>query len=476
MTTSAEIKQSPETLRIDDLFAKQQEYFQKNSNPSIEIRKQHLTTLRNLILKYQEQLIQAVSEDFGHRSYFDTLISDITGTIHILDYCVKNLKKWMKPSKRNPGIMLFPSKVSVHYQPVGTVGIIVPWNFPIGLSLIPLITALSAGNTAMLKMSEFTPKTNAVLKKMLGVGFPETLVAIFEGEIEEATHFSKKPFNHIIFTGSTAVGKHIMRAAAENLTPVTLELGGKSPTIIGPDFKIQDAVERIAFSKALNSGQVCIAPDYVLMPREKVSEFIVAYTEYFNKMYNDGIESKDYTSIVNDRQYSRLKSVLNDAKDKGALIHTVTAPSFNDAEHRMTPHLITHVDETMLVMQEEIFGPILPIVPYDSVAEAHAYVLDHDRPLALYLLSNDKMLQDLFTHNTLSGGMGINDIIMQVAVNDAPFGGNGPSGLGHYHGPEGFKTLSHAKTVLNRGKLNYTKLLHPPYNTWLKKTLLKVFR
>ncbi|GEM78877.1 coniferyl aldehyde dehydrogenase [Vibrio superstes] len=473
MNAILDLQTETELTRLDTLFATQQAHFRANPNSSCEERLKDLEILRSLIVNYKDRLVEAVAEDYGHRSTFDTLISDISGTLHSLEYTRKNLKKWMKPSKRSAGLMLAPSKAYVHYQPIGVVGIIVPWNFPIGLSLSPLLTALATGNTAMLKMSEFTPKTNAVLKTMLAEGFAESKVALIEGEVEVATRFSQLPFNHIIFTGSTAVGKHIMRAASANLTPVTLELGGKSPTIIGPDFDVQQAVERIAFAKSINSGQACVAPDYVLMPAEKVTEFIDAYKAYFNSMFKDGINSKDYTSIVNQRQYQRLKSVLKDASDKGAIIDPVRPVAFDDNRHRMIPHLVTGVTDQMTVMQEELFGPILPIIGYQSVDEAHQYVLDHDRPLALYIISNDKALQERFVTNTLSGGVCINDLLMQVAVDDAPFGGNGPSGIGHYHGPEGFKTLSHAKTVLNRGSINFTKLLHPPYDTWFKKTIIR---
>ena len=370
--------------------------------------------------------------------------------------------------------MLTPAKITVHYQPVGVVGIIVPWNFPVMLSLGPLIAAFAAGNTAMLKMSEFTPATNRVLKAMLAEGFNEDQVAIIEGEADVSAKFSQLPFDHILFTGSTAVGKHVMRAAANNLTPVTLELGGKSPTIIAPDFDVADAVERILFAKSLNAGQICVAPDYILLPREKSDEFITAYKRYFKKLYKAGIESKDLTSVIDMRQYNRLKGVIEDAQAKGAVIHTVTEQAQDDVNHRMTPHLLTEVNDEMLAMQEELFGPVLPIVPYDSIEEAISYITERERPLALYLMSHNKETQDKFLSDTHSGGVCINDSLVHVAAEDAPFGGIGPSGMGHYHGIEGFKTFSHAKTVLSRGKINFTKLMHPPYNNPIKKLMFKV--
>ncbi len=460
--------------RLESIFAVQKSNFAQNTSPTIEQRKADLTKLKALILEYKDQIIDAASEDFGHRAYIDTLIADIGPSLQFINYSLKNLKSWMKPSKRHAGLMLTPAKVEVHYQPKGVIGIIVPWNFPIGLALVPLITAISAGNTAMLKMSEFTPAVNRVLREMLAKGFEEKQVSIIEGEVEIASRFSELPFDHIVFTGSTMVGKHVMKAASANLTPVTLELGGKSPTIIDPSFDIADAVERILYSKSLNAGQICVAPDYVLLPRNKVNEFIQAYKAYFKKLYPEGLASKDYSSVVNQRQYDRLKSVVEDAKAKGANVHTLEATSYDDAQHRMTPHIITEVTDDMLVLQDELFGPVLPLVPYDDINDAIEYINAHPRPLALYLMSHNSTIQNNFIHRTHSGGVCINDSLVHVAAEDAPFGGVGPSGMGHYHGEEGFKSLSHAKTVLSRGKYNFTKLMHPPYNGFIKRMVLKV--
>ncbi|UWZ96850.1 coniferyl aldehyde dehydrogenase [Vibrio splendidus] len=462
------------TNDMDQIFNRQQDHYRNNVNPTLEQRRKNLSTLKALLIRYQGQLINAVSEDYGHRAKHDSLIADITPSLHQINYSDKNLKKWLKPSRRKAGLMLTPAKITVHYQPVGVIGIIVPWNFPVMLSLGPLITALAAGNTAMLKMSEFTPATNRVLKAMLAEGFNDDQVAIIEGEADVSAKFSQLPFDHILFTGSTSVGKHVMRAAADNLTPVTLELGGKSPTIIAPDFDVADAVERILFAKSLNAGQICVAPDYILLPREKVDAFITAYKRYFKKLYKDGIESKDLTSVIDMRQYNRLKGVIADAQSKGAVIHTVTEQAQDDVNHRMTPHLLTEVNDDMVAMQEELFGPVLPIVPYDSIEEAISYITTRERPLALYLMSHDKKTQDRFLSDTHSGGVCINDSLVHVAAEDAPFGGIGPSGMGHYHGIEGFKTFSHAKTVLTRGKINFTKLMHPPYNNPIKKMMFKV--
>jgi coniferyl-aldehyde dehydrogenase len=472
MTISNEV--SDVLSNMESIFSAQKDKFSQNKNPSYESRINNLDTLYTLIRDNKLELVEAISSDYGYRSHFDTLISDITSTLHVIEYIKKNLKKWMKPSKRKPGLLLQPSKVRVHYQPIGVIGIVVPWNFPIGLAITPLATALAAGNTAMLKMSEFTPSTNIVLKRLLQQGFAEDQVAIVQGEVEVSTHFSRLAFNHLMFTGSTAVGKLIMSAAANNLTPVTLELGGKSPTIIAPDFDIQDAAERIAFPKSINSGQACVSPDYVLVPRNKVDEFVQCYIRYFNQMHPDGLDSEFYTSIVNTRQFERLVGLMDDAVAKGASIHKVREHSLDTDKHRLLPHLVTHLSEDMRVLKEEIFGPIVPIVPYDSIEDAIGYVNYRDRPLALYLMTHDFNIQNTIIRDTISGGVAINDALLQVAADDAPFGGNGPSGMGQYHGIEGFHTLSHAKTVLTRGRINFTKLIHPPYNTPLKQFLLKV--
>jgi len=455
-------------------FSAQKAHFRSNSNPDLKTRQDDLARLKELLVRYQDQIIDALSEDYGQRAKYDSLIADITPSLHLIDYNRKHLKKWMKPSRRGAGLMLQPAKVSVHYQPLGVVGIIVPWNFPITLSIGPLATALAAGNVAMMKMSEFTPATNKVLKKMLSEGFSEDQIAIIEGEADIAAQFSALPFDHIMFTGSTAVGKHVMKAASANLTPVTLELGGKSPTVIAPDMEIMDAVQRILFSKSLNAGQICVAPDYILLPKAKVNEFVDAYKSYFKKLYPAGLESKELTSVINQRQYTRLKGVVEDAEQKGATIHTVSEQAQDDVNHRMTPHLLTNVNDDMFALQEELFGPVLPIVPYDSLDEAIEYINDRPRPLALYIMSHDSEVQEKLLSKTHSGGVCINDSLVHVAVDDAPFGGVGPSGMGHYHGIEGFKTFSHAKTVLSRGKINYTKLLHPPYNNLFKKLIFKV--
>ncbi|MGL5179088.1 MAG: aldehyde dehydrogenase family protein, partial [Aeromonas veronii] len=333
----------------------------------------------------------------------------------------------------------------------------------------------AAGNRAMLKLSEFTPHTNAVLRTMLTSVFDENEIAIIEGDAQMAAAFSSLPFDHLLFTGSTMVGKLVMAAAAPQLTPLTLELGGKSPCLIAPDMPVATAVERMIFGKSLNAGQICVAPDYVLLPRSEVDNFIAAYRRHFSKLYPQGLNSADYGAIINDRQYQRLVSWLDEAEQAGAQLHPCGNPARDDQRRLLVPHLLTGVPGQCQVMQQEIFGPLLPLSPYDTLEEALAYVAERPRPLALYLMSFDPELQARVTRETHSGGMAINESLFQVAADDVPFGGIGASGMGHYHGHEGFLTFSKAKTVLTRGKFTTGSLIHPPYHSWIQKLMMAFF-
>ena len=465
-----------EISAMQALFADQKQAYLEQPEWDLAERKHRLLALKGAFLAHKDQLVSAISQDFGHRSEYDSLYTDILPTVAKFNYTLARLAKWMKPCRRSPGLLLTPAKVTVHYQPVGVVGIMVPWNFPINLSVVPLITSIAAGNRAMLKMSEFTPATNKVLKQIIGTVFTEQDVAIIEGETALSTAFSKLAFDHLLFTGSTPVGKHVMHAAADNLTPVTLELGGKSPVVVAPDIDIKFAVNRIMLGKSVNAGQICVAPDYILCPRDKIDVFVSAYRQEFNRRYPDAMHNDDYTSIINDRQYSRLTSWLADAQAKGARIETMTeGANLDDLKHRMLPHLILDANDDMRVLQDEIFGPLLPIIAYDTVADAICYIKNRPHPLALYIMSLDKNTQKLIQTSTISGGVAINDTIMHVAAEDAPFGGVGPAGMGHYHGIEGFRTFSKAKTVLQQGKFHSTQPIHAPYGNALQKLILKFF-
>ncbi|MCL1146359.1 coniferyl aldehyde dehydrogenase [Shewanella sp. 10N.261.52.F9] len=461
---------------LSQVLVKLRSSYMAQPTPAYDARIEHLKSLKAAILVYQEELVQALNRDYGSRSVDDSMISDIMPCINNINYSLKHLKKWMKPSSRHAGLLLAPAKIKVHYQPLGVIGIIVPWNFPIMLSVGPLITALAAGNRAMIKLSEFTPETNQVIKAMLSSIFDDSHVVCIEGEADVAAEFSSLPFDHLLFTGSTTVGRHVMRAAADNLTPVTLELGGKSPVIIANDIDMDIAVERMIYGKCLNAGQICVAPDYVLVPRTKVDSFIQAYKTKFSRMYGKVSDNQDYGSVINQRQFDRIMHVLDDAKAKGATITSANDEAINSDKRKVPTQLIENSSDDMLLLQEEIFGPLLPVIPYDTLDEAVAYVNQRPRPLALYLMSFDSQVQKHVLAHTHSGGVCINETVFHVAADDAPFGGIGPSGMGHYHGKEGFLTLSHAKTVLSRGKfLNTGKLVHPPYGGFIQRMLMKFF-
>ncbi|MAY15487.1 MAG: coniferyl-aldehyde dehydrogenase [Oceanospirillaceae bacterium] len=465
-----------ELERMHSLFKQQQQAFRNNPMPSADERIADLKRLKAAILKYQDELAAAVNQDFSCRSTDETMIAEIMTSVEGINYACNRLRGWMKPSRRHVSMLFAPSHNHVMYQPLGVIGIMVPWNYPIQLALLPLMTALAAGNRAMIKMSEFTPVTNKVLKKLLAEVFNENQVALIEGEVEVSSAFAEIPWDHLVFTGSTAVGRIVMSAAAKNLTPVTLELGGKSPAIIAPGASMKDAVERICFGKSLNAGQTCIAPDYVLLPAGKEQEFIDTYQATFARMYPTIRDNNDYTAVVNERQHQRLQAWVADAKEKGAKI-TVVNPANEDfsGTRKMPLHLIENGTAEMKVLQEELFGPVMPVVPYRSLDDAIDYVNDRDRPLALYFFSYDKTQQKKVLERTHAGGVTINDTLMHIAQDDMPFGGVGPSGMGHYHGKEGFIALSKAKAVHRKGRFNSGQFIYPPYGGAIQGLIRKLF-
>ena len=468
-------KMNTELRELSSILTGQKQAYRSAPNPSAKERIAQLSALKSALLSFQDDLVNALNEDYGQRPAQDSLIADIMPCIVNINYTIKRLNKWMKPQRRHAGLLLAPAKVEVHYQPLGVVGIMVPWNFPVMLSIGPLITALAAGNRAMIKLSEFTPSTNQVIKKMLSSIFEQNTVTCIEGEANIAAEFSALPFDHLIFTGSTTVGRHVMRAAADNLTPVTLELGGKSPVIIAPDMPIDTAVERLIFGKCLNAGQICVAPDYILCPKDKVEAFISSYQKQFQTMYGNKHQSTDYAHVINENQHNRLLSWLDDAVSKGAKVVSANGQDIDRNSRELATQLVTETSDDMLIMQQEIFGPILPIISYEDISETIDYINERARPLALYIMSFDTETQQHLLSQTHSGGVCINETIFHVAADDAPFGGIGDSGMGQYHGKEGFLTFSKAKTVLSRGKLNIGKLVHPPYGGLIQRLMLKFF-
>jgi len=457
---------------LNSLLDKQRQAYAAHPFAPLAQRQQWLKSLRQLLSAEREVLIDAISQDFSHRSPDETLFAELMPCLHNIDYTLKHLKRWMKPSARSVGMMFVPASAKVVYQPLGVVGIIVPWNYPLYLAIGPLVGALAAGNRVMLKLSEFTPATGRLLKDLLGRIFPEDMVTVVLGEADVAVAFSSLGFDHLLFTGSTHVGKQVMRAAAENLTPVTLELGGKSPAIVSADVPLKDAAQRIAWGKTLNAGQTCIAPDYVLVPQDRVEGFIDAYRQAVHSFYPTLIDNPDYTAIINERQVARLERLQTDATLKGARL----VPLYEQGQGRRMPHaLVLEVSDDMQVMQDEIFGPLLPVVTYTHLDQALAYINARPRPLALYYFGYNKTEQQRVIQHTHSGGVSINETLLHVAIDDLPFGGVGHSGMGHYHGHEGFLTFSKAKGVLVKQRWNSSLMIYPPYGRQLVRLIQKLF-
>lgn len=452
----------------------QRKAFLRSPMPDANSRIANLDRLHNALLDYKARLTEAVSEDFSNRSTSETLMLEILPLLEGISYNRKRIKKWMKPQKRHTPMTLLPARVEVRYQPLGVMGIVVPWNFPIFLGLSPLIGALSAGNRAMIKTSEFAPKTSSVIKQMLSSIFSEDEVAVVEGEVEVSSAFTKLPFDHLVFTGATNVGKIVMKAAADNLTPVTLELGGKSPAIIHPDFPIEEAASRLAFGKALNAGQVCVAPDYIFCPAGQEHAFASAFEESFSKRYPTLLENPDYTAIISESQLARLHRVLQDAKEKGATLITVNPANESFEKSRKLPMTIMlNVTDDMLVMQEEIFGPILPVIGYRDIREAMDYIAEKPRPLALYYFDWNQKRANHLLDTSHAGGVCVNDAMTHVMADDIPFGGIGASGMGHYHGHEGFLNFSKAKGIVRKGRVNTIDFIAPPWNNTMFSFLTK---
>ncbi|SDW02212.1 coniferyl aldehyde dehydrogenase [Marinobacter mobilis] len=463
--------------RIGQIFTAQRAAFRKNPMPSLTERQENLKRLKRTLLNNQDRLLDAIYQDFSCRSRDETLIAEIMPSVQGINYAMKHLAGWMKPSNRHVSVLFQPASNQVHYQPKGVVGIIVPWNYPLFLAVGPLVAALAAGNRAMIKMSEFTPHTSALFRELMADTFPEDLVSVVLGEADVAANFTSRPFDHLLFTGSTSVGRLVMKAASENLTPVTLELGGKSPAIISSDVPMIDAAQRLAFGKAFNVGQTCVAPDYVLCPADRLQSFVDEFRSQLSSMYPKLRDNDDYTAIINERQYQRLQGYLEDAKEKGARLIEVNPAGENlkDGTRKMPVTLVLDTTPDMKVMQDEIFGPILPVLTYDSLDEAIHYINERPRPLALYYFGYDKGLQKKVVEQTHSGGMCINDALMHVAQDDLPFGGVGDSGMGHYHGKEGFLTFSHHRSIFAKQRFNSGKAVYAPHGTAVHKLVYRLF-
>jgi acyl-CoA reductase-like NAD-dependent aldehyde dehydrogenase len=459
--------------RMRARFDAQRAAFRDESYPTLAVRLDRLSRLESVLLDRRDEIADAICADFGNRSRHETLIAEVFVTVSGIRYLRKHLKSFMKARGRHVALTFLPGRARVEPQPLGVVGVISPWNYPVQLALAPLATALAAGNRVMLKPSELTPRTSELLARLLSDTFADDLVATVSGGPEIGAAFSALPFDHLLYTGSTHVGRIVMQAAARNLTPVTLELGGKSPAVVHRDFDVERAANSIGPGKLFNAGQTCIAPDYVLVHRDRVDAFVQALQAKVATAYTSLVDNPDYTAIINERHHQRLVGYLDDARDKGARVLELNpaGESFDDAGTKLAPHLILDPTDDMVVMQDEIFGPLLPIVAVDSTDEAIAFINDRPRPLALYVFDDDRARVDDTLRRTHAGGVTVNDCLLHIAQDDLPFGGIGPSGIGAYHGREGFDTFSHLKAVFQQARLNGSALLHPPFGRRVERLL-----
>ncbi|MCC6657594.1 MAG: coniferyl aldehyde dehydrogenase, partial [Rhodocyclaceae bacterium] len=427
----------------------------RDSNPDWRRRDAWLAALERMLRENMSPIAEAIRSDFGNRSLHETQLLELFPSFEAIGHARHHLKSWMRPERRAVSMWFLPGRARVLHQPLGVVGVIVPWNYPLLLAVGPLVAALAAGNRVMVKMSEYTPAFSALFAGLVAKCFSADEVAVVQGDAAVAQAFAQLPFGHLLFTGSTKVGYSVMRAAADNLTPVTLELGGKSPAILGPDYPLEKFAERVMVGKTMNAGQTCIAPDYVLVPAGQAREFVAAARRVVDACYPDILRTPDYSSIVSERHYRRLVGLVEEARGQGAEVVPLSSSENPDAAtRRIPPVALMNVTPDMQVMQEEIFGPLLPVVPYRDLDEAIRYVNARPNPLALYYFDQDRGRIDHVLERTLSGGVTINDTILHIAQDSLPFGGVGESGKGHYHGYEGFEAFSKKKAVFFQSRLN----------------------
>lgn len=463
--------------QMQSILDQQKAAFLRDGVPSARQRIESLDKSIDLLCTNRAALNDAMSADFGHRSNDQSDFADILVSIDTLKHAKRHVRRWMRPERRSPQFPLgvFGAKAAVHFQPKGVVGIVSPWNFPVNLTFGPLAAVLAAGNRAMIKPSEFTPRTSELMAELIARYYTSEEIAVFTGEADVGAAFTGLPFDHIIFTGGTSIAYHVMRAASENLVPVTLELGGKSPVIIGRSADVDKAAVRIMAGKTLNAGQVCLAPDYVFVPEDKVDRFVAAAGQAVAGMYPEGMrDNDDYSSVINQRHYERLQAWLEDARAKGADVVEINPRDEDFSQqphHKMAPCIVLGATDDMKVLQDEIFGPIMPVMPYSDVEDTVAYINARPRPLALYYFGSDRRERDFVLDNTTSGGVTVNDVVLHIAQEDLPFGGIGPSGTGAYHGKDGFLEFSHKKAVFTQTGLDLLKVARPPYGKTFRKVI-----
>ncbi|SEI22427.1 coniferyl-aldehyde dehydrogenase [Pseudomonas asplenii] len=444
------------------LFDTQKAGLRRDGAPSYAQRMSALDKLTQMVRNNRQSLLEAVSRDFGNRSFAETELGELMPILNSLKYVRAHLKKWMRPHKRKVGIAFRPASAEIQYQPLGIVGILAPWNYPLTLTLVPLIEALAAGNRVIIKPSELTPLTAELLNTLIKATFPRDQVAVVTGGPEVAAQLSALPLDHLLFTGSTRIGRQVMAAAAPNLTPVTLELGGKSPVILCRDYPLEKAARIIAIGKFFNAGQSCVAPDYVLVPNDLAETFAAALLHAAKTLYPSIAGNDDYTSTVSQRHYERLDDMIEQARWAGAKVWQLN-PEGAAQERKIAPTILTAVSPETRVMQEEIFGPILPIIGYDTLEQAIAFINDRPKPLALYAFSMRSGNIERILEQTRSGGVTINGTLLHATQEDLPFGGVGESGTGAYHGYDGFVQMSHARGVLKLSRFNMSHRIAAPY-------------
>ena len=470
MTAIEESPLNQTAAQLTAHFEKQRAMYLAAPNPDLSQRKEDLENLKRMINENREEIITAISQDYSNRSRHETQFAEIISVTDGINDCIKNLKKWSRVQKRHVDkSMFFGAKNRVIPQPLGVVGVIVPWNFPINLSFMPLAAAFAAGNRAMVKMSENSINLTRLLMRISPNYLPEDKLKFYEEVGGVGIEFSKIPFDLLVFTGSGQTGRSVMASAAQNLTPVVLELGGKAPAVIDPNYDMEKAVGRIMFVKQFNAGQICTNVDYVFVHESQRDDFVAKAKAYVAKHCPD-INHTDYTAIIDDRSVKRLQDTVEDARSKGATVINLNGEQEVNVEKRKFPlHLIMDTTADMTIRNRETFGPLLMVLTYKDPAEVVEYVNARDRPLALYPFTNDGKLADMYIERIMSGGVSVNDALMHVAQHDIPFGGVGPSGMGHYHGYEGFVTFSKLRPVFYQAGFSSLQFLRPPYKGFATK-------
>lgn len=452
---------------LDLAFIALRDASRRQPYPALEERQAQLSALLTAIATNKHRIAEAIDADFGGRSHEETLQGEILPTLTFIKHARRNLARWMRPEWRWIAVKYWFASNRVVYQPLGVVGIIAPWNYPVALSMGPLVAALAAGNRTIMRLSERVPHTAAVMAEIVGRALPD-FVWMAPNDHATAERMTHLPFDHIVFTGSTRVGRDVMRAAADNLTPVTLELGGKSPAIVHPDYSVDKAARRIAWGKFFNAGQTCIAPDYALVHRPATDAFVEALEREIAALYPNAAANPDYTAVIDQKQRAHIEVLVADARAKGARIVQPAGARTAEAAGKLPPTIVVNATDDMRVLQDEIFGPVLPIRAYDDFEDVFGYLAERPRPLALYYFDSDRERIERVTRETVSGGFAVNDTLLQFVQEALPFGGVGASGMGRYHGFEGFQTMSNARAVYRPGPFNINRIVHPPYTRLMR--------